>query len=325
MKAVRIHEQGKYDVLKLRACALNHLDLWLRQGAPGRKVPLPHILGSDIAGEVARAGNLVTKVKPGDRVIVLPGASCGECRLCLSGQDNRCPRFHIIGSEVDGGYAEYVKVPGVNVAPMPDGLSFEEAAAFPLATLTAWHMLVTRAGVRAGEDVLVLAAGSGIGTQAVQIAKHHGARVIAAAGSDEKLKKARELGADETINYTRQDLAEEARRLTGGRGVDVVFEHVGQATWEKSVQSLATGGRLVTCGATTGAQVQLNLAAFYVRQLTFLGSRMGSKGEMLHLIRLLGERRLRSVIDRVMPLKEAATAHELLDQRAQFGKIVLVP
>jgi NADPH:quinone reductase-like Zn-dependent oxidoreductase len=223
----------------------------------------------------------------------------------------------------DGGCAEYVVAPAVNVLPMPQSLSFEEAAAVPLVFLTAWHMLITRAQLKAGEDVLVLGAGSGIGSAAIQIAKLTGARVIATAGSAAKLEKARSLGADDVIDHSRQSISEEARRLTGKRGVDIVFEHVGQATWEHSVNSLATAGRLITCGATTGADARLNLRLLFARQLSLLGSYMGSRGELFHVLKLVGEKKLRPVIDRVLPLEQARAAHELMEKREHFGKIVL--
>jgi NADPH:quinone reductase-like Zn-dependent oxidoreductase len=226
---------------------------------------------------------------------------------------------------IDGGCAEFVKAPEVNAIPIPGDLSWEEAAAVPLVFLTAWHMLVGRAGVRAGEDVLVLGAGSGVGSAAIQIAKLLGARVIATTSSAAKIQKARELGADEVIDYTREDVQTEVRRLTGKRGVDVVFEHVGTATWESSVLCLATGGRLVTCGATTGYAAKVDIRYLFSRHLSLLGSYMGSKAELHTVVKLIGERKLRAVIDRVMALKECRQAHEILESREQFGKIVLTP
>src|SRR3954470_9779242 len=248
MKAIIFEQHGGPEVLRLaevpdpqiktdevlvevRACALNHLDVWVRCGLPGIKIPLPHILGNDIAGVVREVGELVTWAKPGDEVMVQPGVSCGHCGECLAGHDNMCDDYDIIGYRRDGGYAELVAVPGLNLIPKPSGLTWPEAAALPLVTLTAWHMLVTRANIQPGEDVLVHAAGSGVGSIGIQIAKLRGAKVIATASSDEKLTKARELGADETIDYTRDDWSKEVRRMTNGRGVDIVFEHTGATTW----------------------------------------------------------------------------------------------
>jgi NADPH:quinone reductase-like Zn-dependent oxidoreductase len=342
MKAIVFSEHGGPEVLRytelqeppisatevlvrVRACALNHLDLWVRRGLPGISIPLPHIPGSDIAGEVARVGGLVTRVKVGQKVLLAPGLSCGQCPQCVAGADNLCRGYTIFGYMVDGGCAEYVKSPEVNVIPIPGDLTFDEAAAVPLVFLTSWHMLITRANLQPGEEILVLGAGSGIGSAAIQIARLTGARVIATAGSEEKLQKARELGADEVINHSRQNIAEEVKRFTDRRGVDVVFEHVGTATWEASVASLAPNGRLVTCGATTGYDTKINLRYLFSRHLSVLGSYMGSKAELYAVLKLIGQRKLRAVIDRAMPLVHCAHAHELLEKREQFGKIVLNP
>jgi NADPH:quinone reductase-like Zn-dependent oxidoreductase len=342
MKAVRFHEHGGLDVLryedapepqiqanevlvKVRACALNHLDLWLRTGVRAWKLPMPHIVGSDISGEVAQTGSLVTHVKPGDRVLLAPGISCGQCEACWKGLDSACRSYTLFGVMVDGGYAEYVKSPAANVIPIPGDLNFEEAAAVPLVFLTAWHMLFTRAKLQPGEDVLVIGAGSGVGSAAIQIAKLIGCRVIATAGSDAKLTKARELGADEVINHTQQSISEEISRLTGKRGVDVIVEHVGQAVWEDCFNSLATYGRLVTCGVTTGGEVRLDIQALFGRQRTVLGSFMGGKGELMDLLKLIGQRKLKAVIDSVFPLAEAREAQKKMEDRDFFGKILLRP
>ncbi len=317
---------GPTEVLvKVRACALNHVDLWVRRGLPGIQIPLPHIPGSDISGEVAQVGGSVTRVRVGQRVLLAPGLSCGQCVACSAGNDNMCRRYTLFGYMVDGGCAEYVRSPEVNVIPIPGDLSFEEAAAVPLVFLTAWHMLVARARLQPGEDLLVLGAGSGVGSAALQIARLLGARVIATAGSDAKLEKARELGADEVIHHGRQKIADEVKRITARRGVDVVFEHVGTATWEMSVASLAVGGRLVTCGATTGYDGRIDLRVLFSRQLVLLGSYMGSRGELYSVLQLLGQRKLQAVIDRALPLAQCAIGHELLEKREQFGKIVLRP
>jgi NADPH:quinone reductase-like Zn-dependent oxidoreductase len=253
-----------------------------------------------------------------------PGLSCGRCTACLSGADNECATYEVLGYlNHDGGYAEYVKVPVQNLISIPDEIDFVHAAAFPLTFLTAWHMLMTRARLKRGEDVLVLAAGSGVGQAAIQIAFLHGARVFATAGSEEKLERARALGAFEVIHHHQQDIAEEIKRLTNRRGVDVVIEHVGEATWAKSVRSLARGGRLVTCGATTGANGAVNLNALFSKQLTIMGSYMGTKGELMRAARFFFAGQLKPVIDRTFPLAEAADAHRRMDASGQFGKIVL--
>ena len=312
-------------LVEVKACALNHLDIWARKGLPGIEIPLPHILGNDVAGVVREAGELVTWVNVGDEVMVQPGVSCGHCEACLSGRDNFCREYDIIGYRRDGGYAELVAVPGANVIPKPAKLSWEEAAALPLVTLTAWHMLVTRADIQPGENVLVHAAGSGVGSIAIQIAKLRGARVITTASTDEKLAHARELGADETINYTREDWPKEVRRLTDRKGVDVVVEHTGAATWPGSISSLKNNGRLVTCGATSGFDARTDLRQVFYRNLSLLGSFMGSKAELLEAMKFVEEGKIRAVVDRVLPLSEARQAHELLENRAQFGKVVLKP
>lgn len=342
MKAIIFNEHGGPEVLHLsevpepaikanevlvevRACALNHLDVWVRGGLPGLEIRLPHILGNDVAGVVHAVGDLVTWVQPGDEVMLQPGVSCGHCAECLRGRDNLCPEYVILGERRDGGYAELIAAPGVNVIPKPRSLSWEEAAALPLVTVTAWHMLVTQANVQPGEDVLIHAAGSGVGSMGIQIAKLRGARVIATGGSDEKLAKARELGADATINYTRDDWPKEVKRLTERQGVDVVFEHTGAATWPGSIISLKRGGRLVTCGATSGFDARTDLRHVFFRHLTILGSMMGSKAELLEAMKFVESGRLRAVVDRSMPLEEARRAHELMGDRAQFGKLVLLP
>jgi NADPH:quinone reductase-like Zn-dependent oxidoreductase len=312
-------------LIEVKACALNHLDIFVRNGLPGIEIPLPHILGNDIAGVVREVGELVTWVKADDEVMVQPGVSCGHCDACLSGRDNLCREYDMIGYRRNGGYAQFVSVPGVNVFPKPANISWEEAAALPLVTVTAWHMLVGRANIRPGEDVLVHAAGSGVGSVAIQIAKLHGARVITTASSDEKLAKARELGADETINYTRDDWPKEVKRLTERRGVDVVFEHTGSETWVGSISSLKNNGRLVTCGATSGFDARTDLRQVFYRHLTILGSFMGSKAELLEAMKFVRQGKIRGVVDRVLPLSEARQAHELVESRGQFGKVVLQP
>jgi NADPH:quinone reductase-like Zn-dependent oxidoreductase len=341
MKAARIHEHGGPEVLKyedvpdpqckanqilvrVRACALNHLDLFVRAGIPGMKFHMPHILGSDIAGEVAAVGSLCERVQPGWRVLLSPGLSCRQCAQCLSGLDNQCRRFTMFGYGVDGGDCELLAAPEYSAIPIPDDLSFEEAAAAPLVFLTAWHMLMARAGLQPGEDVLVLAASSGVGSAAIQIAKLFHCRVIATAGGETKMAKAKELGADDVIDHYQQDISAEVKKITGRRGVDVVIEHVGMATWQKSLASLAPGGRLVTCGATTGYDAQVDLRFLFSRQWSLLGSFMGTMGELHQVLKFVFRKQLRPVIDRVYPLAEVRAAHERLENKEQFGKVVLV-
>jgi NADPH:quinone reductase-like Zn-dependent oxidoreductase len=310
-------------VVRVRACALNHLDLWTRRGLPGREVPFPHVLGNDVAGEVAALASPVEGIAAGQRVLLQPGTSCGRCHACLSGEDSSCRGYRILGAHLHGGYAERVRCPVVNLVPIPDAVAFDRAAAFPLVFLTAWRMLVTRARVRRDEDVLVWAAGSGVGIAAVQVAKLMGARVIATAGTDAKLELARELGADHVVNHRTGDVVAEVRRLTGKKGVEVVIEHVGEATWERSILSLAQRGRLVTCGATSGPIARTELRYVFSKQLTLMGSYMGSKAELLEAASHFFAGRLRSVVHAVLPLDEARRAHELMEASGHFGKIVL--
>ncbi len=342
MKAVVFRRHGEGEVLELaempephvgardvlvavKAVALNHLDVWVRKGWPGLKLALPHILGSDIAGVVAKVGSEVTDVQVGSEVLVNPGLSCGACEKCLLGDDNLCRHYKIIGEHISGGYAEYVSVPRQNLLPKPPGMTFEEAACLPLTFLTAWTMLVRRAQLRPGETVLVHAAGSGVGSAAVQIAKVMGATVIATASSKEKLDKAKELGADHLIHYTETDFLAEVKRITDRKMVDVVFEHVGAATFDKSVACLPYGGRLVTCGATTGHEVKIDLRVLFYKRISLLGSTMGSKGDLFRILELVKDGKLRPVLDRVLPLERAAEAHAMLENRAQFGNVVLTP
>jgi NADPH:quinone reductase-like Zn-dependent oxidoreductase len=342
MKAARIHQHGGPEVLayedapepkikpaeillRVRACALNHLDLWVRQGIPGMKLSMPHILGSDIAGEVVEVGSLCERVQPGWRVLLAPALSCRQCAQCLAGRDNLCRRYTLFGSGIDGGNVEFLAAPEYSAIQIPEDMSFEEAAAVPLVFLTAWHMLFGRAHLEAGEDVLVLAASSGVGSAAIQIAKLFHCRVIATAGGEAKMAKAKELGADHAIDHYRQDISAEVKKITGKRGVDVVIEHVGAATWQKSIESLAATGRLVTCGATTGYDAKVDLRFLFSRQLSLLGSFMGSMGELHQVLRFVFRKQLRPVIDRVYPLREIRAAHERLENKEQFGKVVVVP
>jgi len=312
-------------LMKVKAAGVNHLDTWVRRGLPGMTLPLPMIPGSDGAGVVEEVGPGVHDPKPGDRVFVSPGYSCGRCIECGSGREPLCKDYGMFGENCNGLQAEYVALPAGNVVPLPDGLSFEEGAAFPLVFLTAWHMLVTRAQVRVGDDVLVHAGGSGVGTAAIQIAKLHGARVITTVGSADKVAKVKALGADEAIPYRTTDFLEEVRRITRKRGVDIVVETVGQETWERSLKALARGGRLVTCGATGGYEGRTDIRYLFSKGLSIHGSTMGGRAELLRVGRLVGEGRLKPVIDRVLPLDRVAEAHRAMAERSLFGKSVLRP
>ncbi len=341
MKAVRFHQHGgpevlRYEeapdprpgpgeaVLEVKACGVNHLDLWLRAGIPAYRLNLPHIPGSDIAGVVEELGEGATGAAAGDRVVVAPGVSCRICPACLAGRDNLCPQYALIGARRNGGYAQKVSVPAVNLHPIPEGLSFEEAAAFPLVFLTAWHMLIGLAEVRPGETVLVVAGASGVGSAAIQIARLAGASVFTTAGSSGKAAALRALGAEEVF-LSSEPFGKQIRERTGGRGVDVVIEHVGPATWEQSLTALAAGGRLVTCGATTGPEVPLDLRRVFSRQIRIFGSYTGTMTEFLRVARLVGARRLRPVVDRVLPLARAEEAHRRIEERKQVGKLILTP
>ncbi|HUP45097.1 MAG TPA: zinc-binding dehydrogenase [Thermoanaerobaculia bacterium] len=340
MRAIVVKEHGGLDKLELtdvpepvpqagealiriHAVALNHLDLWVRRGVPGHTFPLPIIPGSEAAGVIERVNGASSEWREGDEVIVAPGFSCGLCAACLSGRDPLCLRYGIYGETADGGCREKAAVPIRNLLRKPARLSFAEAAALPLDMLTAWHMLIARAELRSGETVLVQAGGSGIGTAAIQIAKLWGATVYATAGSPEKTARARELGADATIDYNRGDFVAEVRALTGKRGVDVVVEHVGGETFQRSLRLLARGGRLVTCGATTGAEVSINLRLVFFKLLSILGSTMGSLSELHEILQHVEAGRLRPVVDRVLPLADVAEGHRVLEAREAFGKVVL--
>lgn len=312
-------------VVRVKACALNHVDLWVLKGGPAYPVQRPHVLGADIAGVIESVGSGVTDLKPGLRVVVAPGIHCGQCAPCREGYDNRCESYSILGAKFWGGYAEKVKVPARNILPIPESLAFEQAAAFPLTFLTAWHMLLTRAGLKSGQQIIVIGASSGIGSAAIQIAKMHGASVLATVTSDEKIAPARALGADAVVNSTKESIAHMARAWTQKRGVDIVFEHVGPATWDQSIGSLAPGGKLVTCGATTGPEVKLELRYLFSRELSVIGARMGFRRELDEILKAVAAGRLKPVVAKTFPLAKASAALEFLDQRKHFGKVVLLP
>ena len=340
MKAIRIHEFGGPEVLRfedvadppvrkdqvlvrVKACAMNHLDLWVRKGLPG--VKLPHILGSDIAGEIVEVGEYVATVKSGQRVLLAPMRFCNHCAKCTAGLQNQCREFTVLGNLVDGGNCELIAISEVNLIPIPDSIEFTAAASVPLVFLTAWHMLVGRAAVCPGQTVLVLGANSGVGIAGIQIAKFFNCRVIATAGDERKMEKARELGADHVLNHYQQKISEEVKKITNKEGVDIVLEHVGPATWDESLRSLKPAGTLVTCGATTGPQVGIDLRFVYSRQLSVRGSYMGAMGELHEVLKHVFSGRLKPIVDRTFPLNEARAAHAYMEKSQMFGKIVLVP
>lgn len=339
MKSVLIREHGGYEKLEfvdlpeperghlaivdVRAIALNHLDLWVRRGVPGHRFPLPMVPGAEVSGVVAWMPPGEQQFIPGDEVVIAPGVSCGTCVPCLSGQDPLCASYGLLGESLPGGCAEKIAIPVRNLLRKPARLSFAEAAAVPLDFLTAWHMLVDRARLRPGETVLIHAGGSGVGSAAVQIARLWGATVFATVGSPEKAARARALGVDEVIEYRSVDFLSEVKRLTNRRGVDVVFEHVGAETFDRSLRSLARGGRLVTCGATTGSDVTINLRLVFFKLLSILGSTMGSLGELYAIMNLVETGKLEPVVDTILPFASIAEGHRLLEERRAFGKVVL--
>ncbi len=311
-------------LVRVRACALNHLDLWVRNGVPGHRFPLPLVPGSEIAGDVEALGPGVAGPAPGTPVLVGSGVSCGVCPYCVSGRDPLCASYGILGEHRDGGYAELAAVPQRNLFAIPRGLSYAEAAAIPLVFVTAWHMLVDRARLAMHEDVLIHAGASGVSSAAIQIAKLLGARrIFATAGSAAKLTLARELGATDTIPYREVDFARAVRAATAKRGVDVVIDHVGGETFEQSLRCLARGGRIVICGATVAAEATINLRALFFKSLSILGSTMGSNAELAHLLPWFERGALVPVVARTCPLEEAPAAQALLAAREAVGKIVL--
>ena len=340
MKAVIIREHGDLDKLiytqvpepiigpddvlvKVKACALNRLDIWTRMGRTGVPIPMPHILGSDMAGEIAAVGKKVKSLKVGKRVMVAPGTVPANDPLANTEWESLSDHFKIFGLQVDGGYAEYVKIPSRNIIPVSDKLSFEEWASIPLVFLTAWHMLVTRAQLKKSETVLVHAAGSGVGSAGIQIAKYIGAKIITTVGNDEKTKRAHKIGADYVINYQKTDFAKEARRITKDQGVDVVLEHIGPDTFTQSLAAMKKKGRLVTCGVTSGPSVQFDLRFLFVKQFSIMGCYMGGITELKKVVQLVEQGKLKPVVDEIFPLKDAKAAQERMQSRKNFGKIIL--
>jgi len=342
MRAIMVREHGGFDALRveevptpelgpgdalveIRASGVNHLDAWVRRGVPGHRFPLPMILGCDGAGVVTAVGAGVTSVRPGDEVVLAPGLSCGACLPCAEGRDHLCAAYGILGETRHGTAAQFASVPARNCMRKPASLSFAEAAAVPLVFLTAWGMLIDRAGLRAGEVVLVLAAGSGVSSAAVQIARLFGATVIATASTARKREAALALGAHVVVDHSAPDWGKEVFAATGRRGCDVVVEHVGTPTFATSLRALRKGGRLVTCGATAGSEVTLDLKPVFFKSLSILGSTMGSRGSLMRVLDLVEQGRLKPVLDRVLPLADVAQAHRALEDRTAFGKIVLEP
>jgi NADPH:quinone reductase-like Zn-dependent oxidoreductase len=342
MKAVVVREHGGLEALRIesrdvpepgpgearvrvRAVALNHLDVWVRKGVPGHAFPLPLVPGCDIAGVVDALEPGAAGFAAGAEVVVGPGVSCGRCRHCRSGRDSLCRHYGILGETRDGGCADFVVVPAVNLFAKPAALDFPHAAAVPLVFLTAWHMLVARAAVEAGEQVLVHAAGAGVSTAAIQIARLLGARVLATAGTDEKCARALELGAEVAVNYRLADFADAVKQWTGRRGVDVAVDHVGADTFDRTLRVLAKGGRYVTCGATSGPEMKTDFRLVFFKSLSILGSTMGGSHELDRVLGLVGEGRLRPVVDQVLPLARIADGHARLEARTGFGKVVVVP
>ncbi len=309
--------------IRVHAAALNRLDVWVRKGLASPNLPLPHLLGSDAAGVVDTLGSNTDSLEVGQEVVVNPGLSCGRCVCCLAGQDNLCDHYQILGEHRFGAYAEYLVVPEVNLLPKPRRLSFVEAASVPLTFLTAWQMVVDKIAIRPGESLLVMAAASGVSVAALQIAKMFGARVIAAASSEEKLRFAQNLGADETVNYTHPDWYRSVRRLTGGRGVDAVADHTGSVYWEGVIKATATGGRIALVGASSGGSALTPLHHVFYRQLSIFGSTMGSKSRLFPILRHVQAGRLNPVVGGVFPLEQAAKAHQLMEARITTGKLVL--
>lgn len=343
MQAVQFSAHGGRDVLaydsfpdpddpgrdtvtvEIKAGGLNHLDVWTRRGLPGVELELPHIPGSDGAGVVRAVGSDVDRFAEGDRVALSAGVHCGSCEFCRAGDPTRCVSYHVIGEHIRGVHAEYATVPADNLVAVPAGVDWVTAAAAPLVFQTAWRMLMTRGKLRAGESVLVLGASGGVGHAAVQIADYVGAEVYATASTDQKLAYAEELGADHTINYEQQDFAATVRDQTDKRGVDVVVDHVGATTWQDSLRSLAKGGRLLTCGATTGGSPETDINRIFWNQLKVIGSTMGTPGEVDDVLELVWNGPFEPRIRDVLPMSKIDRAHELLETRTGFGKVIVRP
>lgn len=310
-------------IVKLKAAAINHIDIWNRLGATGIPLRLPHILGADGAGTVVEVGDKVANVKVGDAVCLYPPTGCGQCEFCLTDRDFMCIRLRALGERLEGTYAEYVKITAANCFPIPAGYSFVEAAAFPLVFITLWRMMITNAELKPGESLLIIGIGGGVASATLQIAKKIGARVIVTSSSDEKLERARSLGADHGINHAKENFVSVVQELTANRGVDVVVDCVGGEVWRQSLASLSRGGRLVTCGATAGGQPGDDIVAIVSKQLKIYGSTLGSRAEFRQLLSFLAAAQIKPIIDSVFPLRDAALAQQRVETAQQFGKVVL--
>ena len=342
MKALCFYEHGELDVLRyadvsepepkqgevllrVKACAINHLDVWVRRGWPGLKLEMPHWGGADVAGVIAGLGEDVTGWETDDRVVVDPGINAVEDEFTRRGEDSNSPGYHILGEHTKGGFAEYLTVPAQNLASMPASLDFPTAAAPLLVTLAAWRMLIHRARLRAGESVLVVGAGGGVNSMAVQIAKLAGAIVYVVASDAQKSEKARELGADFVLDRSKMDWGREISKLTGKRGVDVVVDNVGRATINTSMRAVARGGRIIIIGNTSGPQVEIDIRYIFGKQISLIGSTMGTHQDFRDVTALLWEGKLKTVVDRLIPLSKGRDAYALLERGEQFGKIILTP
>lgn len=343
MKAVYLTEHGGVDVLtygdlpepqighnevkiRVRACALNRLDLYTRAGARGTRIRFngPHVLGGDVSGEIAEIGSQVTRVAVGDRVVVNPRITCNQCRFCVAGEEEFCSSAGMLGANVNGGYAEYVSVPAVNAFPIPDSLSFEQAASLPTVFMPCWTILMRKAQLKPWETVLIPSASSGVGTAAIQVAKKViGSTVITTTSTEEKAQKARELGADHVINYNTEDIAKRVKEITGGQGVNVVLDHVGSDFWPAATASLAMGGRYGICGVTSGYKAELQMGLMFLRYQTVFGVFMGRKEDLRQIVELAGRGTIQGVIHETFPLQDAAKAHEAMEAVNFFGKLVL--
>ncbi|MBI4412241.1 MAG: zinc-binding dehydrogenase [Deltaproteobacteria bacterium] len=341
MKAIRIHEYGGADKLvineilepepradeikiQVKATSLNHLDVWIRQGLlKGLNLLLPLVPGADGSGVVAETGSKTLCFKKGDRVFWNPGFGCGSCPACISGDEALCTEYKILGEHCDGVHREFICLPENRIIPLPESVNFEEGAAFPLVFMTAWQMLVAKADIQAGQTVLIMAGASGVSTAAIQIAKLKGARIITTVSSNEAKKRVLELGADDVIDHYTESIGQRVRELTNGRGVDVVFEHVGAKVWKEALKALAKGGKLVTCGATTGADVSINLRHVFMKHQQIIGSTMGNKRDLEKIVQWIGKKKLKPVIHQVLPSHDIAKGHELLEKGGLFGKVVL--
>ncbi len=342
MKAVRIIEHGGIDKLiydeisepscppdkvkiRVKATALNHLDIWVRNGLPGIPIPLPLIMGCDASGTIIEVGSQIKKYITGDDIVVQPGTFCGNCDHCTNGNENYCIQYGIIGETENGTQAEYIILDPVNVHKKSENLSFSEAASMQLVFMTAYQMLIKRAKLQPNETVLIYGGSSGVGSAAIQICRDLGAQIITTVGDVNKGEFCNKLGAEHVVNHNDKNWFDKVRKITGKSGVNVIFEHVGSATWQQSIRILSKGGRLVTCGATTGADVKINLAHLFMKQQSLLGSTMSSISAFKEVMIKIKQKKYLPVVDKIFPMKNVQDAHEYLENRKQMGKVVMVP